>query len=129
MKIKQTILALVLTISIGIGIFLIVPTVSADCAGVKTSVINCTKPGGTDVKSTGIWALLMLVINIISAGIGVAAVGGVVYGSVMYSTAGGSPEKVKQARVIIANTVSGLIAYAVLFALLNYLIPGGLFAP
>ena len=127
MKIKQTILALVLTISI--GIFLAVPTVSADCAGVKTSVINCTKAGGTNVKDTGIWAILMLIINILSAGIGVAAVGGVVYGSIMYSTAGGSPEQVKKSRVIIANTVTGLIAYAVLFALMNYLIPGGLFAP
>ena len=129
MKIKQTLLSIALII--GFGSVIISPIASADCGGAPTSIINCPQAGGTKakVKDTGLWGVLILVLNILSAGIGVAAVGGVVYGSIMYTTAGGSPEQVKQARMIIFNVVTGLIAYAALFSLLNYLIPGGLFAP
>ena len=126
MKIKQTILVLVATIGIS-GLFA-GPLVSADCAGVKTSIINCTpKAGSTGVESTGVWSLLLMVINILTAGVGILAVAGIVYGSVMYASAGGNPENVKKARTIITNVVIGIIAYAFLFTILNFITPGGLF--
>lgn len=126
MKIKQTILAFALLI--GMGSFLVSPIVSADCAGIPTSIINCDgSKDATDVKDTGIWGLLLLVINILSAGVGVAAVGGVIYGSVLYTTAGGSMDQTKKAKAIIFNVIIGLVAYALMFSFLNFLIPGGIF--
>lgn len=126
MKIKQTVLAVILTL--GFGVFFASPVALAGtCGGVNTSIINCSQGGGTDVKDSGIWGILMLVINILTAGVGVAAVGGIVYGAVLYTAAGGSPDQVKQAREIIKNTVIGILAYAFLYSFLNYLIPGGLF--
>lgn len=82
----------------------------------------------SDVANTGIWGVLLLAINILTAGVGIAAIGGVIYGSVLYTTAGGSQEQVKKAMGIITNVVIGVIAYALMFAGLNFLIPGGIFA-
>lgn len=79
------------------------------------------------VKSTGIYGLLLLVINIFTAGIGIAAVGGIIYGSIMYASAGGNAEHTKKAKTIIFNVVFGLVVYALMYSFLNFIIPGGLF--
>jgi len=130
MKIKQTIMAL--SLLIGLGLIFVSPTVSAiNCGDIPggTSILECTKPAGcVGVECSGIWGILLLVINILSVGVGVTAVGGILYGSVMYTTAGGSVDQVKKARTIILNTIIGLAAFALMFSLLNYLIPGGLFS-
>jgi hypothetical protein len=81
----------------------------------------------TSVSDTGVWGILLLIINILTAGVGIAAIGGIIYGAVMYTTAGGSPEQVKKAMGIITNVVIGVVAYALMFSGLNFLIPGGLF--
>lgn len=128
MKIKQTILALALLI--GIGGFFISPVVSANCAGVKTSIINCTQPGGVseDVTKSGVWGILLSIINIMTAGIGILAVGGIIYSSILYTSAGGSTEQTKKAKEIIYNVIIGIAAYALMFSFLNWLVPGGVFS-
>ncbi|MNH46494.1 hypothetical protein D3C72_2301490 [compost metagenome] len=63
-----------------------------------------------------------------TAGVGILAVGGIVYGSILYTSAGGSSEQTKKAMGIITNVVIGLIAYALMYAITNFLIPGGLFS-
>jgi hypothetical protein len=122
MRIKQTLI--VFALMIGLGGFFISPIVSAEDApsskAVSTSIIPCN-----DSKD-GINCLLKLAINILTAGIGIAAVGGVVYGSILYTTAGGSAEQMKEAKQIIFNVVLGLVAYALMYSVLNYIIPGGL---
>jgi hypothetical protein len=80
-----------------------------------------------DITQNGIWGLLLLAINILTAGIAVVAVAGIVYGSIIYASAGGSPEQVKKAKTIILNVVVGLVAYALLYSFLNFIIPGGIF--
>jgi hypothetical protein len=97
------------------------------CGGVKTSIIQCKQSGTGTTKDTGIWGVLLLAINILTAGVGVAAIGGVVYGAILYTSAGGSQEQVKKAMGVITNVVIGVVAYALMFSLLNFLIPGGLF--
>ena len=132
MKIKQTIRNLVL------GALLVLPatfaltvpaTVSADCGSVKTSVINCSQGDGSDgnVQNTGLWGILILVINILTAGVGVLALAGIVYGAVLYTSAGGNAEQVKKAMGIFTNVVIGVVAFAGMWVLLNFLIPGGAF--
>ena len=86
-----------------------------------------TDNGG--VENTGVWSILLTAINIITAGVGIAAVGGIIYGSILYTSAGGSQEQVKKAMGIITNVVIGVVAYALMFSGLNFIIPGGLFAP
>jgi len=48
-----------------------------------------------------------------------------VYGSILYTSAGGNPEQVKKARTIFTNVVIGVVAFAGMWALLNFIIPGG----
>ena len=81
-----------------------------------------------NIERTGFWGILLLAITIMTAGVGILAVGGIVYGSILYVTAGGSSEQVKKAVGIITNVAIGILAYGLMFALLNFLIPGGLFS-
>jgi hypothetical protein len=138
-KIKQLLIGAFLVIGLSLATVASSTITSADCTttsttnccgGVQTAIIHCDQTGGStkgDVSNTGIWGILLLAINILSAGVGIAAVGGLVYGSILYTSAGGSPEQVKKAIGVITNVVIGIIAYALMFGALNFLIPGGLF--
>jgi len=77
--------------------------------------------------SSGVMGLLGLVLDIMSAGVGIVAVGGIAYGALLYTTAGGSQEQVKKAIGIIQNVIIGLVAYVSLYAFLQFLLPGGIF--
>ena len=94
----------------------------AKCGGVETSVISCDGTG-----STAIINIIKQVIKILTAGIGVAAVGAVIYGAFLYTTSEGSPDKIKKAREVWTNTVIGIIMFAFMVAITNFIIPGGVF--
>ena len=139
MKIKQTIKSLTfgMFLVLAMGISVIVGT-TANAApltegnngcGTDTAIIKCdnvdvTKDG---VENTAVFSILLTAINILTAGVGIAAIAGVVYGSILYTSAGGSAEQVKKAIGVITNVVIGVVAYALMFSFLNFLIPGGLF--
>jgi len=141
MKIKQTVNMVVIGMVAVLGLFattLIAPSLASAacdpatqscCGGVETSILTCDQAGGEsdDIRVSGVWGILLLAINILTAGIGIAALGGLIYGSVLYTTAAGSAEQVKKARTIFVNIVIGIIAYALMYSLLNFLIPGGVF--
>ena len=99
------------------------------CGGVQTSVIGCGQTGGSDapIANTGVWGVLLLAINILTGLVGLAAVIGVVYGAILYTSAGGNQEQVKKAMGIITNVVIGVITYALMYSISNFLIPGGIF--
>ncbi len=147
MKIKQTFKQLLFGLAAVVGLSMVSGTVAmAQSCGVdqngnpiKTGVIDCssvpdkdTNGDGTidekDIDQNGIWRLLLIAINVLTAGVGIAALGGIVYGAILYTTAGGSTEQTKKALEFIRNVIIGLLAYALMFALLNFIIPGGLFS-
>lgn len=99
------------------------------CGTVNTSIISCdeTPPDNKDISKSGVWQVLIQAINILSAGVGIMAVGGVVYGAILYTTSAGKPEQTKKAIGVITNTVIGLVCFVMLAAFLNFLIPGGAF--
>ena len=96
------------------------------CTDPTATYTAATYTGPSSVSTTGIWGVLLTVINILTAGIVIAAIAGIVYGSILYTTAGGKPEQVKKASTVIVNTLLGIVAYALMFAFLNFIIPGGL---
>ena len=144
MNIKQTLKKYIIVIAIAAGILVLTTplSVSADCTngttgttpcnngcGVDTAIISCknvdvTKGGTTN---NGVWSLLLTGLNILTGGVGIAAVGGIVYGSILYTSAGGNADQTKKAIEFIRNVIIGLIAYGLMFAFLNFIIPGGLF--
>ncbi len=94
---------------------------AANCGGTETSVITC------DGEDNGVWGILLLVLQIMTAGVGVLAVGGIVYASVLWVTAEDKEAQVTQAKDIIRNVVIGLVAFALMYVGLQFLVPGGVF--
>ncbi len=105
------------------------PTLLAQerCGGVDTAIIACDQDGTGGIEETGIWGVLILAINILTGLVAVAALGGIVYGSILYTSAGGNAEQTKKAMGIITNVVIGIIAYGLMYVGLNFLVPGGVF--
>lgn len=105
------------------------PVSAAKCGGVETAIISCSQnskdPGSAE--ETGVWGILILTINIMTGGVGVLALAGLVWGAILYTSAGGSPEQVKKARMVFTNVVIGVVAFGAMFVLLNFLVPGGVF--
>lgn len=91
------------------------------CAGAPTALLDC--PGDD------LWGLLALVINIMTGGVAIAAVAGVVYGAILYSSAGGSSDNIKKAKTVFTNVAIGVVMYLLAYAFLNYIIPGGILIP
>lgn len=136
MMIKQKIILAALVLAAGLGLGA-APAAYAqnptECAGVKTAIIGgdiCKGADNTTKKTqdNAIWKLLIFVLNVMTAGVGILAVGGIVYGSILYTSAGDKAEQTKKAISIITNVVIGIIAYGVMYLVLNFLIPGGIFA-
>lgn len=105
------------------------PAASAlTCGGAETSIIQCDQTSqGSDASNNGVWGVLLIALNILTAGVGIAAVGGIVYGAILYTSAGDSTDQTKKGIEVIRNVVIGVIAYGLMFLVLNYLIPGGIF--
>ncbi|MDO4781269.1 MAG: hypothetical protein Q4A34_02675 [Candidatus Saccharibacteria bacterium] len=95
---------------------------AAKCGGAETAVISCSGEG-----QDAIFDILKQGIKIMTGIIGVVAVGVTAYGGVLYAQSGSSPEMMKKAKDMWINVVIGLIAYAFLVAITNFLIPGGVF--
>ena len=110
------------TVIAGIVFIPKVALAAGSCGGAETSVISCEGEG-----STAIINIIKQVIKILTAGVGVAAFGAVVYGAFLYTTSEGSPDKVKKAREVWMNTGIGLLMFAFMVAITNFIIPGGVF--
>lgn len=72
----------------------------------------------------GIDGLLYLIVDILLYGLGAAATLGVVIAGIMYLTARDNPQQVAKAKTRLVEVAIGLVAWAMLFALLKFLIPG-----
>lgn len=92
----------------------------------ETVDTNIIGGGGVEVSDgQGIYTILRLIVTILTYGLGVAATIGVVIAGVMYLTARDSPDKVAAAKKRLIEVVLGLVAWAMMAAVLNWLIPGG----
>lgn len=85
-------------------------------ASCDTSILTCMK----------IEDLIAFIINILTAGVGIVAVGALVYAGILYTTAAGNPDQTKKAITMITNIVIGIIAYALMYLVLNFIVPGGI---
>lgn len=76
-------------------------------------------------SDSSITSLLNMILLILTAGVGIAAVISFVVAGLMYSSAAGNADQVKKAKNMILNTIIGLGAYALMWAFIQWLIPGG----
>lgn len=99
---------------------------SVDGGDVPSSVPETeliTPPSGED----GIMWLLKQAIKILSGLVGAVAVVMFIFAGVSYAAAGDNSEKVQKAKEMMRNTVIGILLYLFMFAILNFIIPGGVF--
>jgi hypothetical protein len=82
--------------------------------------IDKNAPGGP------IFAYVRQLIQLLSGAVGIIVVLMLVIGGFQYITSAGDPGQVKSAKSRITNAITGLVLFVLMFALLNYLIPGGI---
>jgi hypothetical protein len=92
--------------------------------GVAINGNNCVDKG-TTIENNVIIVWLSSIIKFFTVGVGVAATGGVVYGGFLYLTAQGNAGKTQKGVATIMNALIGVGLYALAFAIINYLVPGG----
>ena len=98
------------------------------CNNVSTDTKKSdSKDSKQDEKNSPIIQLLNMVLGILTGLVGIAAVGAFVYAGIMYASASGKADQVAKAKTIMINAVIGILAFAVMRAALEWLIPGGLF--
>lgn len=122
---RNTIIAIAFLAAVVCGSILSTGQVFAEteCAGAKTSVIACGEATG----QAAIIEIVKMVVKIMTTGVGVLAVGAVIFGAILYTTSEGSPDKLSKARTVWTNTIIGLLLFAFMVAITNFFVPGGIF--
>ena len=89
----------------------------AECAAgeVETALFGCYKEG--------IWGILGIAIDVLTIGIGAAAIAGIIISGIQYMTASGDPAAVTKAKRRLIEIVIGLLVYGVFYVFLRWLIP------
>lgn len=96
-------------------------SVDGKCGTARVNLLDC----GEETGNVAINNVLKIFINVLSVGIGVAAVAGLAWASILYSKAEDSEGNTKEAKDLIRNIVIGLLLYGFLIAIINWLVPGG----
>lgn len=122
MTIKTITIYLTLLTSLSMALVLVLSSSAqaAECGGATTTILKCD-------KKDPIIDLAKNVIFILTGGIGVVAVGAIIYGAILYSSSGATPDSMKKAKDMWLNIAIGLALFAFMVVIINFLIPGGVF--
>ena len=82
-----------------------------------------------DGSGCGVYMILNLILDILTYGVGIAAIIGISISGITYLTAKGNEQQTIKAKRRIYEIVIGLVAYAALYAALSFLLPGGSLNP
>lgn len=82
-------------------------------------------PGPDDINP--IIDMAFALFRFLSAGVGLVLIASIIYAGIQYSASRGNPQAVEASIKRITSTVIALLLYMFMFALANYLVPGGLF--
>ena len=93
---------------------------AASCGGVDTAIINCSEEGEGAVNH-----IFLLILDIMTIGIGILGVVGISVSGIQYLTAADDATKATKAKRRIFEIIIGLALYALLWAGLEWLMPGG----
>ena len=88
---------------------------------------NTAKTDGLTAKYCLFSKYLNPVINALTAIVGLAVAAGIIFGAIQVSSSAGDPQKAMNGKNHIRNALLGLLAYILLYAFLQFIIPGGRF--
>lgn len=100
-------------------------SIPIDQGGTKCVPINKTSAA---LEDNPIFFYLKNILYFLAGGVGLAVVGGIVTGSYLYITARADAGQTKKGQMIILNSVIGLLLFIFMYAILQFLIPGGVFS-
>lgn len=121
------------------------PLLPPESAGKTIDDVSCVEAAyeyaGTDTTDTdngpcvpvasksggSVYSVLLTIINFLSIGVGIAVVGGIVWGSMRYIASNGNPGEAEAGTKIIIAAIVGLLLFIFLYAIVNFLVPGGVF--
>lgn len=123
---RQSLKRPVVVVAIMVLIFTITVSCSAFAADSST-VVETTFFGNLkdDGQGCGVFSILNLVVDILSIGIGIVGVIGIIVVGIQYLTAGGNEQQTAKARRRMFEIVLGIVAYVVLYTFIQWLLPGG----
>ena len=114
-------------ISIASSIAYLIQSTIVFAAPVDTPVNPGPSSGSSDLSSNPIVNDIAVIVNFLSAGVGIVIVGVIIMGGIQYAMAGDSPEAVNKAKQRITNALIALVAFIFMFAFVQWLVPGGIF--
>lgn len=91
-----------------------------NCGDATTVVIQCKGEGADAIAD-----VLRIILVVITTIVGIAAVGGLAWASILYAKAEDNQGNVTQAKEWIRNIAIGIILYGFMVAIINWLVPGG----
>lgn len=129
MKHKAVLFSLALIAMLGLAALIAPLAVNAasTCGGVETSIdFGCGEGSDGNIGDPGIYRLLTAFLRFFAIGVGIAVTIGIVYGGLMFMTARGNSGQTQKAISVIVNAVIGLLLFIFMYAIINFLVPGGL---
>ena len=78
-----------------------------------------------DNDGCGVFMIVNTVVDVLSIGVGILAVIGITIAGINYLTAGGNEQKTRKAKHRILQIVIGVVIYVIMYAALQWLLPGG----
>lgn len=82
----------------------------------------------SNIQNNPIFVYLKEFLYFLAGGVGLAVVGGIVTGAYLYITARANASQTEKGKDIIINSVIGLLLFIFMYAILQFLIPGGVFS-
>lgn len=106
-------------------------TTQSTCSSEFAKVVKTTFFGDVEDDGEGcsIYIVTNLILDIITSATGILAVVGLSIVGIQYLTAKGNEQQTTKAKQRILEIVIGVVAYAVLYAALNFFLPGGKLNP
>ncbi len=81
---------------------------------------------GKESTACGIFDYISAAIKVLSALIGIVVTGMIIVAGIRYSAAGSEPAGVEKAKKMMGTAILTLVAYGLLFAVAQWLLPGGI---
>lgn len=72
------------------------------------------------------FAYLVVVVRLLTSGVGIVIALMIAVSGVQYAAAGGNSQKIEAAKTKLVHTIEALVLFIFLVAIINFLIPGGL---
>lgn len=95
-----------------------------ECGGAKTSLIKCNSSS----DGAAIFDVLGIALNVVTYGVGAAAILGVIITGYQYMSARDNAVQVAKAKNRLLQVVIGLAIWVLFWGVLQFLLPGGLLA-